>query len=91
MAGMLNVEPNIAAPDEFYEVLIETHRDLAPEQSELVNARLILLLANHIGDLDILRQAMAHARAGIAAGDEGSTRVATDRGAPQASQRKETS
>jgi hypothetical protein len=66
MAAMLNIEPNIAAPDEFYEALIETHRDLAPEQSELVNAKLILLLANHIGDLDILRQAMAHARAGIA-------------------------
>ena len=66
MAGMLNIEPNIAAPDEFYEALIETHRDLAPEQSELVNAKLILLLANHIGDLDILRQAMTQARAGIA-------------------------
>ena len=66
MPAMLNIEPNIAAPDEFYEALIETHRDLAPEQSELVNAKLILLLANHIGDLDILRQAMAHARAGIA-------------------------
>ena len=60
--AVLNTEPNIAAPDEFYEALIETHRDLTPEQSALVNAKLILLLANHIGDLDILRAAMRTAR-----------------------------
>jgi len=91
MAGMLNIEPNIAAPDEFYEALIETHRDLAPEQSELVNAKLILLLANHIGDLDILRQAMAHARAGIAAEPEDSTGAASGPGAAQGHPRKEAS
>ncbi|TMH77960.1 MAG: DUF2783 domain-containing protein [Betaproteobacteria bacterium] len=62
----LNIEPNIAAPDDFYEALIETHRDLSAEQSHLVNAKLILLLANHIGDLTALRQAMARARAGVA-------------------------
>jgi len=62
----LNIEPNIAAPDDFYEALIETHRDLSAEQSHLVNAKLILLLANHIGDLTVLRQAMARARAGVA-------------------------
>ncbi len=61
----LNTDPNIAAPDDFYEALIETHRDLTPEQSQLVNAKLILLLANQIGDLDLLRQAMAKAREGI--------------------------
>lgn len=62
---MLNIEPNIAAADEFYEALIATHRDLAPEQSALVNAKLILLLANHIGDLDVLHEAMRRARDGI--------------------------
>ncbi len=61
----LNTEPNLAAPDDFYEALIETHRDLTPEQSRLVNAKLILLLANHIGDLALLREAMAKAREGI--------------------------
>ncbi len=66
MAMTLNIEPNIAAPDDFYEALIETHRDLSAEQSHLVNAKLILLLANHIGDLTVLRQAMARARAGVA-------------------------
>ena len=60
--GGVNVEPNIAAPDDFYEALIELHQGLSDEQSELVNARLILLLANHIGDLDVLRDAMRRAR-----------------------------
>ena len=43
------------------------HRDLTPEQSQAANAALILLLANQIGDLDVLRQAMAKARATVAA------------------------
>ena len=51
--------------DEFYEHLIDAHTGLSDEQSEALNARLILLLANHIGDLDVLRQAMAVARADI--------------------------
>ncbi len=63
----LNIEPNVALPDDFYEALIETHRDLDAAQSQRVNARLILLLANHIGDLDVLREAMQRARAGVAA------------------------
>ncbi len=63
---MLNCDLNLADPDGFYEALVEIHRDLTPEQSRLVNAKLILLLANHIGDLDVLREAMAKARQGIA-------------------------
>ena len=59
---MLNTEPNIADPDGFYAALIALHRDLSPERSALVNARLILLLANHVGDADVLREAMAAAR-----------------------------
>ena len=64
---MLNTEANIATPDDFYEQLIDLHRDLSDEQSALVNAKLILLLANHIGDLGILRAAMAAAREDVAA------------------------
>ena len=52
--------------DDFYEALIETHRELSDEQSEMVNARLILLLANHIGDISVLREAMKLAREGVA-------------------------
>jgi hypothetical protein len=59
---MLNTEPNIAEPDDFYQELIDLHRDLTDEQSTLVNAKLILLLANHIGDRAVLRQAMKAAR-----------------------------
>ncbi len=62
---MLNTDPNIAAPDDFYEALVDLHRDLAPDQSRLVNAKLILLLANHVGDPAVLRQAMAKAREGV--------------------------
>ena len=52
--------------DDFYEALINTHRDLTDEQSALVNAKLILLLSNHIGDIGVLREAMALARADVA-------------------------
>jgi hypothetical protein len=51
--------------DDFYELLINTHRDLSDEQSEQVNARLILLLANHIGDIGTLREALQLAREGV--------------------------
>ena len=51
--------------DDFYELLINTHRDLTDEQSEQVNARLILLLANHIGDIGLLRDALQLAREGV--------------------------
>ena len=51
--------------DDFYEALIDTHRDLTDEQSALVNAKLILLLSNHIGDIHILREAVSLARADI--------------------------
>jgi len=54
--------PNTAAPDDLYEQLIELHRDLSPEESQAVNARLILLLANHIGDPDVLSEAIELAK-----------------------------
>ncbi len=57
----LNTEPNIARPDDFYEALIDLHRGLTDEQSRQLNARLILLLANHIGDMEVLAQAMKSA------------------------------
>ena len=59
--------PNIAAPDDFYEALIDLHRGLTDGQSALVNAKLVLLLANHIGDAGVLRAAMAAAREDVAA------------------------
>ncbi|CAA9242485.1 MAG: hypothetical protein AVDCRST_MAG27-1651 [uncultured Craurococcus sp.] len=70
---MLNTELNLAAPDDVYEALVALHRDLTPEQSRLVNAKLILLLANHVGDAAVLREAMAKAREGITPAGQDST------------------
>jgi Protein of unknown function (DUF2783) len=52
--------------DDFYEALIDTHRDLSDEQSAMVNAKLVLLLSNHIGDLTVLKEAMVLARKDVA-------------------------
>lgn len=54
--------PNLSAPDDFYEALIDAHKDLPIEESHALNARLILLLANHIGAADVLREALEAAR-----------------------------
>lgn len=65
MNTRLNVEPNLPDPDAFYEMLIDSHRDLDEEQSRMLNAQLILLLSNHIGDLGVLREAVTIARATV--------------------------
>ena len=65
----LNIEAHFTRPDDFYELLIDMHRDLRREESELVNCKLILLLANHIGDHDVLRDAMTRAREGVGASE----------------------
>ncbi len=56
---------NIQQTDDFYQALIDAHAGLTDEQSAALNARLVLLLANQIGDLTTLRQAIAAARASI--------------------------
>ena len=58
----LDTEPRIADPDGFYERLIAAHRGLDDAQSALVNAKLVLLLANHVGDAEVLAQAIEAAR-----------------------------
>ncbi len=50
---------NIASPDDFYQLLTDMSIDLSAEQIALVNARLILLLCNHIGDNQVLAEAVA--------------------------------
>ncbi|HJU71975.1 MAG TPA: DUF2783 domain-containing protein [Paucimonas sp.] len=65
MNQRVNTEPNMPLADDFYEALIEMHKDLSEEQSETFNAKLILVLANHIGDLDILKEAMRIASADL--------------------------
>ncbi len=63
----LNTKANIERPDDFYQELIDLHRDLSEEQSRELNAKLILLLANHIGDMTVLSEAMKAAKKGIEA------------------------
>ena len=63
--GSLKTAPTLGAPDDFYEALIEAHRGLSDAQSEMLNARLILLLANHVGDMAVLREALDAAREGL--------------------------
>lgn len=58
----LITEPNLEQPDPFYEALIDTHRELGEAESHALNARLVLLLANHIGRHDVLLQALQAAR-----------------------------
>lgn len=58
----LNLAPAIADPDGFYAELIDSQRDLDEEQALRMNARLILLLANQIGDRTVLAEAIRYAR-----------------------------
>jgi hypothetical protein len=60
--GGLTLSPNIPDPDGFYAELIGLHEGLSREESEALNARLVLVLANHVGDREILRAALAAAR-----------------------------
>ena len=57
----LNTAPNLTAPDDFYDALLAAHDGLTKAQSDALNARLILILANQIGDLAVLRAAIAAA------------------------------
>ena len=63
--SVLDTAP-VADPDGLYQLLVEAHRDLSDAQSRLVDAKLTLLLANHIGDPAVIAAAVAAARAGVA-------------------------
>ncbi|HEX5786049.1 MAG TPA: DUF2783 domain-containing protein [Burkholderiaceae bacterium] len=54
--------PNIPGPDAFYEELIAAQRDLTDDQADMLLAKLVLILANHVGDRAVLSQALALAR-----------------------------
>ena len=75
----LILEPNFAEPgrryfrdfspgDDFYQLLIDAHRELTDEQSNLLNEKLVLLLANHVGDLAVIREALQRSREDVAGG-----------------------
>ena len=59
----LNLQPNIPGADDFYAGLLAAHDGLSKEDSDALNARLLLVLANHIGDRTVLDNAIAVAKA----------------------------
>jgi hypothetical protein len=76
----LQIQPQLGVPgeryrhpympgDAFYDRLVSAHRGLSDAQSDLMQARLALLLANHIGDLRVLDEAIALARQGAVAAE----------------------
>ena len=64
----LRAESAFDDPDRAFRALIEAHRGLSEEESAALNTRLVLILANHIGDADILAEALALAKRALGAG-----------------------
>ncbi len=83
---MLDTQLRLSAPDDFYEALIAAHQGLDNAASHALNARLVLLLANQVGDQDTLRAALLAARQG-SSGDKGAApgRQRAEHAAPAAS------
>lgn len=71
---LINTQPHLQACDDFYEALINAHQGLSTPESHAMNARLVLLLANHIGDQATLCEALRLARGTVAP----ATATATD-------------
>jgi len=67
--AQLNTRPNIIAPDDFYADLLAVHEGLSKAESDALNARLILILANHVGDRETLRDALDAAKSGNQSAD----------------------
>mgnify|MGYP000551225947 CR=1 FL=1 len=59
---MTDIAANLTDADGFYEQLLNAHLGLDEQASALLNAKLILVMANHIGDLDVLKEAIQMAR-----------------------------
>ena len=58
----LSTSSNFAKPDDAFRALVEAHRGLSDEQSADFDVALVLILANHIGDIEVLREAITLAR-----------------------------
>ena len=71
MSGLVTT-PNIPDPDGFYDELLAAHAGLSDAASAALDARLVLLLANHVGDRDLLREALAAASASSSGSTRGS-------------------
>lgn len=58
----LKTAPNIPDPDGFYEELIDSQRNMSDEEAAMMNCKLVLILANHVGDRAVLHEALRRAR-----------------------------
>ena len=58
----LSTSSNFAKPDDAFRAVVEAHRGLSDDESADLDAALVLILANHIGDIEVLREAIALAR-----------------------------
>jgi hypothetical protein len=67
MSDTLKTDLNLARPDDVYNLIVDAHKGLTAEQSEKLNAALVLLLANHVGDEKVIRAAVAAARKSLGA------------------------
>jgi hypothetical protein len=65
MSMQLNLDQNLDDYEAFYDMLSDSHQGLDEDQSKMLNAQLILLLSNHIGDIGVLREAFALARVNV--------------------------
>jgi hypothetical protein len=61
MQQVLSTSSNFANPDAAYRMIVEAHRGLSDEDSAALDTALVLLLANHIGDLNVLKEALEQA------------------------------
>jgi len=69
-------QPNIPEPDLFYAELIEAQRELSEEQAEMMLAKLVLILCNHVGERAVLSEAIALARSNTLAAAPPTTQAA---------------
>jgi len=67
----LDTSPRIADPDALFALLVEAHRGLDEAESRRLDARLVLILANQLGDMAVLRAAIALARDAASRGETG--------------------
>jgi hypothetical protein len=66
----LSTSSNFAKPDDAFRMIVESHRGLSDAQSADLDAALVLVLANHIGDLDVLREAIELAKRRLVDGSQ---------------------
>ena len=66
----LSTSSNFAKPDDAFRAVVEAHRGLSDEQSAELDAALVLILANHIGNIDVLREAIVLAQRRVVDADQ---------------------